>query len=122
MTQLNGKVKEVLDTVEIVAIGTRGEDGAHLVATWGDYVRKLGIQDGDVILIPAGGYRQTEQNLLEHPRIEVLVASKQAGTGYRLSGRAEVQTSGPWSDHVQHEFSWARGALVIYVEQVDKLL
>lgn len=122
MTQFEGKVREVMDTAEIVTIGTRGEDGAHLVATWGDYVRKLGIQDGDVILAPAGGYRQTEQNLRQHPGVEVLVASKQVGTGFRLSGRGEVQTSGPWADHVQREFSWARGALVIYVEQVDKLL
>jgi hypothetical protein len=122
MTLFVGEAKEVLDTAEVVTIGTCGEEGIHLVATWGDYVRKLGIQDGDVILMPAGGYRKTEQNLRKNPGVEVLMASKAAGTGFRLSGRAKVHVSGPWADKVQREFSWARGALAIHVEQVQKLL
>ncbi len=122
MTKFEGKVKEVIDTAEVVTIGTSGANGAHLVATWGDYVRTLGIQEGDVILVPAGGYRQTEKNLSQNPRIELLAASKQAGTGFRLSGRGEVQTSGQWAERVKRDFGWARGALVIHVEQVDKLL
>lgn len=122
MTVFEGKLKEVLETAEVVTIGTSGADGVHLVATWGEYVRRLGIREGDVILVPAGGYRQTEQNLHRHPRVEVLLASKQAGTGFRLSGRAEMHTSGQWADQVRGEFTWARGALVIHVEQADKLL
>lgn len=122
MTKFVGEAKEVLDTAEVVTIGTCGEDGIHLVATWGDYVRKLGVQEGDVILVPAGGYRKTEQNLGNNPEVEVLVASRVAGTGFRLSGRGEVHLSGPWADKVQNEFSWARGALAIHVQQVQKLL
>jgi hypothetical protein len=122
MTRLVGEAEEVLDTVEVVTIGTCGEDGVHLVATWGDYVRELGIQEGDVLLIPAGGYRKTEENLRANPDVEVLVGSKEAGTGFRLSGRGELQLSGPWADKVKREFSWARGALAIRVEDVQKLL
>jgi hypothetical protein len=119
---LKGEVKEVLDTTEVVTLGTHAQDGVHLVATWGDFVRKLGIQEGAVILIPAGGYRSTEGNLRRDPRVQVLVASQQAGTGFRLSGLAEVQTAGPWAEHVKREYSWARGALVVRVEEVEKLL
>lgn len=122
MTLFEGKLKEVLETADVVTIATSSADGAHLVATWGDYVRKVGIQEGDVILVPAGGYRQTEKNLCQHPRVEVLMASKQAGTGFRLSGRGEMHTSGPWAEQVESEFGWARGALVIHVERADKLL
>lgn len=122
MTKFVGKAKEVLDTVEIVRIGTCDEGGAHLVATWGDYVRTMGIQEGDVILIPAGGYHQTEKNLRGNPRVEVLLASQQAGTGFRLIGRAEVQTDGNWAERVKDVYGWARGALVVHVEEVEKLL
>jgi hypothetical protein len=122
MTKFVGQAKEVMDTVEVVTIGTCGEDGVHLVATWGDYVRKLGVQEGDVILVPAGGYRKTEENLQANPQVEVLAASREAGTGFRLSGRGELQTAGPWADKVKREYSWARGALAIRVEKVQKLL
>jgi len=92
------------------------------VATWGDYVRTMGIQEGDVILIPAGGYRQTEKNLSRNPRVEVLMASKQAGTGFRQTGRAQVQTDRTWAERVRDVYSWARGALVVHVEGVEQLL
>ncbi|MCX6543221.1 MAG: hypothetical protein NTV05_02265 [Acidobacteria bacterium] len=42
-----------------MAIATTGPDGPHLAATWGDYVRALGVPD-NVILIPAGGLQTTE--------------------------------------------------------------
>ncbi len=122
MAKLGGEVKEVMEQVEVVTIGTCGEEGVHLVATWGDYVRKLGIQNGEILLVPAGGFGKTEQNLSTNPRIEVLVGSKQANTGFRLSGSGEVQTSGEWADMVKAEYPWARGALVIRVETVEKLL
>jgi len=122
MAKIEGKVKEVLENTEVVVIGTCGEDGPHLVATWGDYVRAMGPQDDDIILAPAGGYSRTEENLSNNSRVEVLIASKQVGTGFRLSGRGEVQTSGRLADLVKSEFSWARGALVIRVDNVECLL
>ena len=82
----------------MVAIATTGPDGPHL-ADGGDYVRALGVKD-DVILIPAGGLRQTEANLATDPRIELLFASRQVqgssggpGKGCLVSGRAEVQAT-----------------------------
>jgi len=61
----------------VVVIGTCGGDGIYLVATWGDFVRAIGIQDGNKIIIPAGGYQQTEENLKGNNKVQVLIGSKQ---------------------------------------------
>lgn len=63
MFEFTDEVKLVLEQTEIVTIGTCGPHGVHLAATWGELVRSLGVQDGDLLLIPAGGYRRTEDAL-----------------------------------------------------------
>ena len=97
---MDASIREVIDKCEWVAIATTGPDGPHLAATWGDYVRALGVEN-DVVLIPAGGLRKTEANLKANPRIELLLASRQvqrpqgSGQGCVLSGTGEMQTSSP---------------------------
>lgn len=124
MAKIEGTCKEVMDKAEWVAIATCGDDGLHLVATWGDYVRAIGIKDGNIIVIPAGKYQKTEANLKKDDRVELLAASKQvqgahgAGQGCSLTGKGEIQTTGELAEAVRKKFSWARGALVIRVEQV----
>jgi len=54
MANMDAAIREVIDKSEWVAIATVGPDGPHLAATWGDYVRALGVKD-DVVVIPAGG-------------------------------------------------------------------
>jgi len=44
------------------------------------------------------------------------------GTGYRLSGRAEIITEGEFMDLTKSKFPWARAALVITVEKAEQLL
>jgi len=98
------------------------------VATWCDFVSSLDIKDGKTIIIPVGGYHQTERNLKDDIRIELLVGSKQVqgkngpGMGYRLVGRGKIIASGKVADLAKSKFPWARGALVIEVEKVDQLL
>ncbi len=128
MATIGSDVRAVIDRAEWVAIATTGPDGPHLAATWGDYVRALGVQ-GDVILIPAGRLRKTEANLAADPRVELLFASREvkgwkgnAGQGCLLRGRAEMQTAGPQFELVKARFSWARAALVIRVEHAETQL
>jgi hypothetical protein len=122
MAKIGTVVREVIDTCEWVAIATVGPDGPHLAATWGDYIRALGVED-DRVLIPAGGLRQTEANLQTNPRIELLLASRQvqraqgAGQGCVLSGTATLDAAGPDFDKVKARFPWARAALVVTVER-----
>jgi len=126
--KFDDKAKEVFEKTEIVCIGTCGKKGPHLVATWGDYVRTIGIQDPGTIVIPAGGYRKTEVNLSTNDRVEVIIASKEVegtnsmGKGFLFSGRGEIQKSGELAELAKSKYPWARGALVIYVEKIESLL
>jgi len=128
MDILTGSVKRVLEKAEIVTIATRGERGPHLVATWGDFVRSLDVNDGKTIVIPAGGYAQTEKNLARDNQVEVLIGSSQVqgknsmGTGYRLIGCGEIVTEGELMKLTKSKYSWARAALVIVVEKAEQLL
>jgi predicted pyridoxine 5'-phosphate oxidase superfamily flavin-nucleotide-binding protein len=127
MAAIEGDLRAVIEASEWVAIATTGADGPHLAGTWGDYVRDMGF-DNDQVIIPAGGYHKTEENLKKNPRVEVLVASRQiqrpngSGQGCVLSGTGELQTSGKIVDAVKAKYPWARGALVIKVEDAKAQL
>ncbi len=129
MVKIEGICKEVIDKTEWVAIATCGDSGPHMVGTWGDYVRALGIKDSGIIVSPAGYYNITEENLKRNNRVELLIASRQVhgtngrpGQGCSISGRGEIQTSGKFADMAKSKFPWARGALVITVEKVSTQL
>lgn len=121
MAKIEGAIRAVIDQSEWVAIATAGPDGPHLAATWGDYVRALGIQD-DRILIPAGRLHRTEANIAADARVELLFASRQvqsssgSGQGCLVRGTAQFQATGPAADAVKARFPWARGAIVVRVE------
>ena len=123
MTIFGDVCTEVLELTEFVTIVTSGPDGPHVTATWGDYVRQLGL-DADRLLVPAGHYQRTEENLKADPRVQLLVASRRAegstgpGQGCLLKGTATVVTSGDEMDLVKAHFPWARGALVVQVHEV----
>jgi hypothetical protein len=127
MSKLEGVVHDLLQATEFVAIVTSGEQGPHLVGNWGNYLRTLGT-DGDTIVLPAGRYSQTEENLRTDAKITVMAASRQVqgtrgpGQGCVLSGRGEIVTSGPLVEKVKANFPWARGALLIHVEDVQTQL
>jgi len=127
MAMSEGVCKEVIDKSEWVAIATNGKEGPHLVGTWGDYVRALGVTD-ETILVPVGGMRRTEENINADNRIELLFASRQVqgsrspGRGCCVSGTAEFQYAGAAMEKVKSLFSWARAALVITVRGADTQL
>lgn len=119
--RIQGVCRELCETTEFVAIVTIGDEGPHIVGNWGEYMRILGIGD-DTIVFPAGRYHQTEQNLRKNNRVQLLVASKKvqgshsAGQGCLITGTAEILTSGDAADAVKATFPWARGAMVVHVD------
>lgn len=121
MSVIDGTVKELLASTEVMTIVTSGDEGPHVVGNWGDYHRLLGLE-GDTIVLPAGYYRQTEENLRRNARVAVMIASRKVlgshgpGQGCLLSGRGEIVTEGPLAEKVKAAFAWARGALLIHVE------
>lgn len=112
---------EVLVHTEWVVIVTNSEDGPHLVATWGEYVRALSDRGSDIIVVPAGHYNRTEENFRRNKTGQVMIASRKvsgeygAGQGYLLTVEGEMQTEGDLYRLVKSRFSWARGALVLKV-------
>jgi hypothetical protein len=118
VAKINGKCREVMEKTEWVAITSLGSDGPHMVGTWGDYIRKMGIKDDEVITIPARRYNETEENLKENGHVE---GGYFPGQGCRISGKGELQTSGEFAVAAKGRFPWARGALVIKVEEVRPL-
>ena len=127
MAKIQNVCREVCNATEFVTIVTTGNDGPHVVANWGDYMRILGIEE-DTIMFPAGYYHQTEQNLRKNNRIQLLVASRKVqgtrgpGQGFLIVGTAEIVSSGNVVDAVKAKFPWARGALVIHVEDAKAQL
>jgi len=119
MPVVEGTVKEVLNKTEWVAIVTSGEK-SHLVGTWGDYIRELGIE-GDKIVIPAGHYEKTEENLRMNNKLQLLIASKGVkgshgpGQGCIIEGEGKIETDGETVEKVRERFEWVRGALIIEV-------
>jgi len=115
---------EVLSATEFVAIVTRGDDGPHVVGTWGEYIRKLS-PSAETLVVPAGGYQQTETNLARDNRIKLLIASRRVqgssgpGQACEVRGTAELVTEGQIVEDVKKHFPWARGALVITIEGID---
>ncbi len=128
MSRIESVCREVIEKAEWVAIATSGADGAHLAGTWGEYIRSLGVEDDGIILIPVGGYRTTERNLVSDNRIELLCATKQVrgahgpGKGCRIRGTGQIQTSGDRFTSAKKKFPWARGVLVVKVEEASAQL
>jgi len=110
----------LLAATEFVTIVTQGEDGPHVVGTWGEYVRRLN-STAETVVVPAGGYHQTEKNLAKDDHVTLLIASRgiqgSSGPGQacEIRGTASLLTTGPTVDEVKKNFPWARGALVISV-------
>ena len=127
MSKMEGVCRDVCDATEFVTIVTSGDDGPHVVGNWGDYMRVLGIK-GDMIVFPAGRYHQTEKNLRKNDRIQLLVASKKVqgtrslGQGCLIIGTGEIVSAGDIVDAVKAKFPWARGAMIIHVEDVKTQL
>jgi hypothetical protein len=123
MNRIEGNCCEVFEATEFIAIVTQGDDGPHVVGNWGDYLRTVGIRE-DKVVLPAGRYQQTERNLAKDNRIQVMVASKSVagtrtpGQGYVVAGTGRIESSGQLFDAVKAKFPWARGALVIDVQEV----
>jgi pyridoxamine 5'-phosphate oxidase-like protein len=123
VTTVDDVCLDVLDATEFVAIVTNGEDGPHVVGNWGEYIRKLS-PNAETIVMPAGGYHRTEKNLARDNRIKLLIASRRLrgshgpGQGCVVSGTAELVTEGSIVEEVKSHFPWARGALVVSVEEI----
>lgn len=120
MAIIDDVCRQTLEATEYVTIVTQGEAGPHIAATWGDYIRTMGIDD-DTLIVPVGYLRETEANLRRDARVQVLAASRQVqgthgpGQGCLLTGDAEILLDGDLLIKVKEKFPWARGVMLIHV-------
>ncbi len=118
------KLPQILEHECVAAIATQGEDGPHLVNTWNTYVQI----DGNTLLIPVGGMKQTEENLKRDDRVLMTLGSKHVeglrgpGAGFLLTGRGTISTSGARYERVKARFDWARAVLEIDVMSAEETL
>ena len=102
------------------AFVTQGPKGPHLVATWNSYIDVLGA---DTLVFPAGGYRQTEENLRNGSAVQMIVGGHvPEGIGFRLTGRADLEVGTPNHERVKQRFPWSRAAVVLRVSSVEQVL
>ena len=120
MNKIEGIYREVIEKSEWFAIATTGPDGPHLAASWTRYVLALGI-DGDEILIPAGRYEKTGENLQHDPRVELLFVARDVrrsdgeGQGCTVIGTGELHTTGLKAESGRARFPWSRGVLTVKI-------
>ena len=123
MAKIEGVCKEIMEKADWISIATAGVDGPHLAATWGDYIRKINTSNDETVMVPVGGFQTTQRNLFSDNRIELLCATKlvrstqSLGRGCRIRGRGHVETAGELFNSVKKVFPWARGVLVVKVEE-----
>jgi Pyridoxamine 5'-phosphate oxidase len=121
MARIEGVCREVCNATEWVAIVTHGADGPHLAGHWNGYMF-LDVED-EVVVFPVGRFDRTGRNLRENGRIQLLAASKKVqgskgpGQGCEIRGTGAIVASGKYVDAVRAKFPWARGALVVRVEE-----
>ncbi|MCL4516701.1 MAG: pyridoxamine 5'-phosphate oxidase family protein [Firmicutes bacterium] len=122
--KVEGKLKEVLKKEAPAAIVTTGKDEPHVVGTWNSYIQ---LVNDEKLLIPAGGMKETEENLKHGQDVIMLLGSREvpgksgAGAGYRLSGHASFETQGNDFEKVKSVHPWARAAMVVDVTNYEQL-
>jgi hypothetical protein len=125
MIKKNPKLLEVLKKDGVIAIATDGKEGAHLVATWNNFVKVI---DDKTLAIPAGGYNKTQKNVEAGSMVQLMIGSKEvegskgSGTGFRVTATGSFQTEGQSYQVLKESYPWARAAFVLKVEKVECLM
>lgn len=119
---IDDAVKAVLSRESSAALVTTGAAGPHLVATWNSYITLL---DDQTLTFPAGGMRTTQANVEAGSPVQLIIGSRDdagKGTGFLLTGRADFQTGTPVHDQLKERFPWCRAAVVLRLDQIEKVL
>ena len=115
------KLLDLLNTEGVVAFATQGTDGPHVVNTWHSYV----AVEGDKLYFPAGGMKNTEENLKANSRVQLTMGghdSEGKGVGFLIEGTAAFLYEGAGFDLIRSRFSWARSAVEIKVSNVQQTM
>ena len=124
---LNDKLMSILahPVDGAVSIVTYIDEGTHLVNTWNSYIT---VTPEEKILIPAYGFLITEKNLSKNNAVILSIASKEIdgynskGTGFIITGTAQILKSGDEFTQMKERFSWARAVLEVTATSAKQTL
>jgi len=125
MSKLSEKFFEVTAHEGVVSIMSWGVE-PHLVNTWNSY---LVVTDDERILIPAYGFRKTQENIEVNDKVKISLGSKDVlgykdypGTGFVIDGSARYLESGEEFDMMKSKFSFLTRVLEITVDSAKQML
>ncbi|MEI6682150.1 MAG: pyridoxamine 5'-phosphate oxidase family protein [Bacteroidota bacterium] len=123
--KLPEKLLEVLQHEGVVAIVSWGVE-THVANTWNSY---LVVTEDERILIPAYGFRKTEQNVNVNSKVKLTLGSKDVvgykdypGTGFLINGTASYISSGEEYDFMKQKFSFLTRVLEITVDTAKQMI
>ena len=123
--KLSEKFLEVLQHEGVVSIVSWGVE-THVAKTWNSY---LVVTEDERILIPAYGFRKTEENVIVNDKVKLTLGSKDVvgykdyqGTGFLINGTARYISSGDEYDLMKNKFSFLTRVLEITVETAKQML
>jgi predicted pyridoxine 5'-phosphate oxidase superfamily flavin-nucleotide-binding protein len=89
MAKLSDKMKAMFEK-QLAVIATASSDGTPNVGPKGS----MHVVDDQTLAYAEGTGQKTMRNLLQNPKVAVMVADRDASDGYQFKGTAEVLTSG----------------------------
>jgi len=120
------KFYDVLNYEGAVSITSWGNTDPHVTCTWNSY---LVTKEEDIILIPAAGMTSTEEDLAVNDQLILTLAARQVegfnnyqGTGFRINGKGEFLTEGPYFDEMKEKYPFIRKVLQVTVTDLKQLL
>ena len=120
------KFYKVLNYEGAVSITSLGNTDPHVTCTWNSY---LVTKEDDIILIPAAGMTSTEEDLSVNDQLILTLAARQVegfnnyqGTGFRINGKGEFLTEGPYFDEMKEKYPFIRKVLQVTVSDLKQLL
>ncbi len=126
MTMFTEKFYDVLNYEGAVSITSWGNTDPHVTCTWNSY---LVTKEEDIILIPAAGMTSTEEDLVVNDQLILTLAARQVegfnnyqGTGFRINGKGEFLTEGPYFDEMKEKYPFIRKVLQVTVSDLKQLL
>lgn len=126
MTMFTEKFYDVLNYEGTVSITSWGNTDPHVTCTWNSY---LVTKEEDIILIPAAGMTSTEEDLAVNDQLILTLAARQVegfnnyqGTGFRINGKGEFLTEGPYFDEMKEKYPFIRKVLQVTVSDLKQLL
>ena len=123
--RLPEKFFDVLKHEGVVTVMSWGVE-PHIVNTWNSYIV---VTDDGRLLIPAYGFRKTQQNVNVNTQIKLALGSREVlgykdyqGTGFIVTGTARYISSGDEYEYMKKKFPFLTRVFEVTVDKATQML